>query len=366
MSIEIHGKVAPGFEPVRDAFAENFAERGEIGAAFALHQDGETLVDIHAGHADRKKSRAWQADTLVPVFSTGKAVTALVMAWLVDQGRIAYDTPLAEVWPEFAAEGKDAVTLAQALSHQAGLPGIPDEMEPAEWFDREAIEARLAAMAPMWPLGEGSGYHPITFGFLADAAARRVDAKGRTVGGILREEIAGPRGIDVFIGTPESEHERCAEHALPPRAPNLGQINPCKEAAFLKPWSSPGRRGAAEWRARHRRADGRVRRKGPPPRRKTGLGRGDRRGHGRAGVGPGQGPALRSGLWRRRDDQPRQRPLRAGAEGRGALRLRRQLRLRRSRARAVGLLRDEPADGRAGRRRSRAGADRGRLRLSLI
>jgi CubicO group peptidase (beta-lactamase class C family) len=248
MSIEIHGKIAPGFEPVADAFAENFAERGEIGAAFALHQDGETLVDIHAGHADRRKSRAWQAGTLVPVFSTGKAVTALVMAWLVDQGRIAWDTPLAEVWPEFAAQGKDAVTLAQALSHQAGLPGIPDEMEPAEWFDREAIEARLAAMAPMWPPGEGSGYHPITFGFLADAAARRVDAKGRTVGGILREEIAGPRGIDVFIGTPESEHDRCAEHVLPPRAPRLGAINPYKEAAFLKPWSSPGRRGAAEWR----------------------------------------------------------------------------------------------------------------------
>lgn len=248
MSLDIHGTLPDRFAPAGEAFAENFAERGEIGAAFALFENGEPLIDIHAGHADRKQTRAWEADTIVPVFSTGKAITALAVAWLVDQGRVSYDTKLAEVWPEFGAEGKDAVTLAQALTHQAGLPGIPDEMEPGDWFDRDLIEGRLAAMKPMWRLGDGAGYHPITFGFLADAVARRVDAKGRTIGGILREEIAGPRGIDVFIGTPESEHARAAEHVLPPRAPKLGKMNPYREAAFLKPWSSPGRRGAAEWR----------------------------------------------------------------------------------------------------------------------
>lgn len=249
MSIEIHGHVAPGFEPVCDAFEANFAERGEIGAAFSFIQDGETLVDIWGGHADRKQTAPWARETIVPVFSTGKAVTALVVAWLVDQGRLDYDTPVADVWPEFAQAGKSEVTLAQMLSHQAGLPGYTDAMEPSDWFERDLMEDRFAAMAPMWPLGEGTGYHPISFGVLADAVVRRADEQGRTVGQILKDVIAGPRGIDFQIGVPESDHARAAEHVLPPRAPNLGQMNPDREAAFLKPWSSPGRRGTAAWRS---------------------------------------------------------------------------------------------------------------------
>jgi CubicO group peptidase (beta-lactamase class C family) len=249
MTTPIHGQVAPGFEPVRDAFARNFAETDEIGAAFCLIRDGEVLVDLFGGYADRKRETEWAADTIVPVFSTGKAVTALVVAWLVDQDRLDYDAPVADVWPEFAQAGKDAVTLAQVLSHQAGLPGHPTEMEASDWFDRELMEARFAAMAPMWPLGEGTGYHPISYGVLADAVVRRADVKGRTVGGILREEICGPRGIDFHIGVSDADQSRAAEHVLPPRPPFLGKMNPAREAAFLKPWSSPGRRGAAAWRS---------------------------------------------------------------------------------------------------------------------
>lgn len=249
MSIDIQGHLASGFEPVAEAFEQNFAVREELGAAFTLIRDGEILVDIHAGHADRKASLPWTAETIVPVFSTGKAVTALVVAWLVDQGRLDYDAPVADIWPEFAQAGKDAVTLAQALSHQAGLPGYPDEMGPSDWFDRDLMESRFAAMAPMWPLGEGSGYHPISFGVIADAVVRRADARQRTVGAILRDEICGPRGIDFHIGVPESEHDRAAEHVLPPRPPHLGSMTPEKAAAFLMPWSSPGRRGTATWRS---------------------------------------------------------------------------------------------------------------------
>ncbi|WP_439635896.1 serine hydrolase domain-containing protein [Oceanicaulis sp.] len=249
MSIDIQGHLAPGFEPVAEAFEQNFTDREELGAAFTLIRNGEVLVDIHAGHADRKASRPWTEQTIAPVFSTGKAVTALVVAWLVDNGRLDYDAPIADVWPEFAQAGKDAVTLAQALSHQAGLSGYPDEMEPSDWFDRDLMEDRFAAMAPMWPLGEGSGYHPISYGVIADAVVRRADAKRRTVGAILRDEICGPRGIDFHIGVPESEHDRAAEHVLPPRPPHLGSMTPEKAAAFLKPWSSPGRRGTATWRS---------------------------------------------------------------------------------------------------------------------
>lgn len=249
MSIEIKGHVERGFEAVADAFAENFETTDELGAGFALMRDGQSLVDIHAGWADRKRSSPWTADTIVPVFSTGKAITALVMAWLVDRGRIDYATRVSAVWEAFGANGKDRLTLAEALSHQSGVPGISEEMDPSDWFDRETMERRVAEAEPLWAPGDGSGYHPITFGVIADAIARRVDEKGRTVGAILKEEIAGPRGLDFMIGVPESEHRRAAEHMLPPKPPFLGAANPAKAAAFLKPWSSPGRRGTAVWRS---------------------------------------------------------------------------------------------------------------------
>jgi len=249
MSIEIHGHVAAGFEAVRDVFAANFAERGEIGAAFSLSVEGETVVDLHAGHRDRKKTLAWTADTLVPVFSTGKAVAALAVAWLIGRGRLSYDDRVADHWPEFAAAGKSEITLGQALSHQAGLSGVPEAMDPADWFDREAIEARIAAQAPLWPFDASSGYHPISFGVIVDAVVRRADEQGRTVGGLLREVLAGPAGAEVHVGLPEREHGRAAEHILPPRPPELGEIDAIKRAAFLEKWSSPGRRGAAAWRS---------------------------------------------------------------------------------------------------------------------
>lgn len=242
----VHGTVAPGFEPVRDAFLANWSDQDEIGAGFALHVGGETVVDIHAGWADRKKTRDWQADTLVPVYSTGKAIAALVMAKLVDRGLLSYEAPVADYWPEFAAGGKSKVTVAEALSHQAGLSGIAEEMDAGDWFDGRKIEEKLARQAPLWALGTGSGYHPVTFGFIADALACRTD--GRSIGAILREDICGPAGIDFHVGLPESEHHRAAEHAMPKQLPDLGEPSRPRELAFLKAWSSPGRRGAAEWR----------------------------------------------------------------------------------------------------------------------
>ncbi|WP_300526957.1 serine hydrolase domain-containing protein [Maricaulis sp.] len=243
---DIHGTVAPGFEHVRDVFASNWREFDEIGAGFALRVDGERVIDIHAGWADRKKTRPWTAETLIPVYSSGKAIAALVIAKLVDRGLLDYEAPVADYWPEFAAGGKSRVTVAQALSHQAGLSGIADEMDAGDWFDAALIEDRLARQVPLWPLGEGSGYHPVTFGFIADALARRTD--GRSIGAILREDICGPKGIDFHVGLPEEEHARTAEHAMPKQLPDLGEMNRATELAFLKPWSSPGRRGAAEWR----------------------------------------------------------------------------------------------------------------------
>lgn len=243
----ISGTVAPGFEPVREAFAANWRDFDEIGAAFTVMKDGETLVDLRGGWTDKDHSAEWDQDTLVAVFSTTKPIAALVMAWLVDRGMADYDAPVARYWPDFAANGKGGITLGDALSHQTGLPGLTDAMDPGDWFDHDLIEARLAAQAPMWDLSEGgSGYQPITLGFILDAIARRTD--GRSVAGILREEFTQPYGIDFHIGTPERLHHRVAPHRLPPRAPDMGTINAWNTVAFLKPWSSPGRKGAAAWR----------------------------------------------------------------------------------------------------------------------
>ena len=240
----ISGHVSAGFEPVFEAFLANFSEEVEAGAGFCILRDGEYLVDLIGGTRDRKKTMPWTANTILPVFSTTKAVTALVMAYLVEQGRLDYEQTVASLWPEFAAHGKDKLTVAQALSHQSGLSGITEPMEPADWYDWDGICARLAAQKPIWEPGTASGYHPITVGFLAGEIAKRADETHRTLGTILREDICDPHDIDFYIGTPETEHERCADMHRPRELSDLGEINDATRAAFMEKWSSPGGRGS--------------------------------------------------------------------------------------------------------------------------
>ena len=244
--VDIAGFAQPRFAAVKDAFAANFAEGVELGTRFTLVQAGEVVVDLWAGHADRRRTRAFDERTLVPVFSSTKAIASLLIARSVQAGRLFYDQPVADVWPEFAQAGKGAITVEQALSHQAGLSGFPEPMDPAEWFDWDAICAKLAAMAPLWPPGTASGYHPITFGYIAGEIFRRVE--GRTMGTALRDDLARPFGLDLWIGLPDSEADRVAELQRPMGLPEFGEHNVATRAAFLTPWSAPGGRNAAEWR----------------------------------------------------------------------------------------------------------------------
>ncbi|HEV7385645.1 MAG TPA: serine hydrolase domain-containing protein, partial [Phenylobacterium sp.] len=227
--VEIAGHAPARFAAVKDVFAANFEAGEELGARFTLVEAGETVLDLWAGHADRARTRPFDDKTLVPIFSTTKAIAALLVARLVDQGRLDYGQTVASVWPEFAAAGKASITVEQLLSHQAGLSGIPDPMDPALWFDWDAICAKLAAMAPLWPPGTACGYHPITFGYLAGEIFRRVD--GRRMGAALREDLAGPFGLDLWIGTPDSEHGRVAELDRPKALPEFGEINAARRAA---------------------------------------------------------------------------------------------------------------------------------------
>lgn len=240
------GVCLPRFAAVERAFATNFEEGLELGARFALAIDGEIVIDLMGGWTDRRESIPFGEETLTPLFSTTKAITSTMIARLVGEGRVAYAQRVAEIWPQFAAAGKDSVTVEQLLSHQGGLAGLEAPWAPIDWYDWHKTCGRLASMTPLWPPGSASGYHPVTFGFLAGEIFRRID--GRTIGAALREDIATPLGLDLWIGLPDSEHARCAEIRRPPAMPDLGAITEVKRLAFLAKWASPGGKDLAAWR----------------------------------------------------------------------------------------------------------------------
>lgn len=240
-----YGFVAAGFEPVADAFAANFEDGLELGAGFAAVLDDRVVVDLHGGYSDTNKTKPWNEDTLVPIYSATKPIAAIAVALLVERGAFTYDTLVESIWPEFSDVRTERVTIAQALSHQAGVPGFPEPIDPALWLDPPALAAALAQVAPLFPTGVRSGYHPLTWGYLAGEIVRR--AAGVTLGALLRSEITAPSGIDFWIGTPDSEHGRCAHMKKPSEAPDLGEITELKRIAFLTKWAAP-ERGGAEWR----------------------------------------------------------------------------------------------------------------------
>ena len=217
----IEGHCDARFARVRDAFAGNFAVHGEVGAAVAITLDGRTVVDLRAGHADAARRTPWRPDTMVNVFSVSKALTTICVLRLVERGLLDLDAPVARLWPEFAASGKDAITLRQVLSHRAALPAVRAPLPEDAMLDWERMTGALAAEEPWWPPGERHGYHVNTFGFLAGELVRR--ATGRTVGELLRDEVARPLEADVHIGLPRALHGRVAEFiwtaAVPPTPP---------------------------------------------------------------------------------------------------------------------------------------------------
>jgi CubicO group peptidase (beta-lactamase class C family) len=246
------GTVAPGLEAVRDAFAANFERTGdyaEVGAALCVYRGGEKIIDLWGGHADRARTRPWAPDTLVNVWSTTKAATAVAVARCVDAGLIAYDQPVAEVWPEFAAAGKGAVTIAQVMSHTSGLPGFVAPTTLDEFYDWDLVTSRLAAQAPVFEPGTMSSYHAATYGFLAGEIVRR--ASGRTVGTLLREDVFEPLGADVHIGLPASEDGRVAEllAADNPVVVPLEQLPLPVQLGLSNPAQDPARVNTRAWRA---------------------------------------------------------------------------------------------------------------------
>lgn len=207
--VPVEGWCDPRFEPVRSVFRESFS-KGEVGASVAVVVDGDLVVDLWGGHADRERARPWERDTLANVYSTTKGMTALCAQRLVDEGRLDLDAPVARYWPEFAQAGKDRIPVRDLLSHRSGVAAFPRGVRAGEHdLDWKTLCASLAEQAPLWEPGSRHGYHAVTFGYLVGEVVRRVD--GRSLGRYFREEIAEPLGVDFHIGLAEAEHARCAE-----------------------------------------------------------------------------------------------------------------------------------------------------------
>jgi CubicO group peptidase (beta-lactamase class C family) len=198
----VHGHVAPGFDGVRTEFLRNFAERGEIGAAVAAYWRGEKVVDLWGGRRLWDGDAPWEEGTMVVVHSTTKGVSALALAVAHARGWIDYDAPVARYWPEFAQHGKAAITLRQLLAHQAGLAWFDESVSVQHLRDPDALARLLARQKPAWPPGSRHGYHAVSVGLYMQEVFRRADPAHRTIGRFFQQEIAGPLGLDFFIGLP--------------------------------------------------------------------------------------------------------------------------------------------------------------------
>ncbi len=213
-SIQINGDTDPRFARVRTAFASCFADGLEHGSGVAVSLEGKLVVDLWGGHADAARTRSWQRDTLVNVWSVSKAVLAVAVAMMVERGKLSYEDPISAVWPEFAANGKDKITLDLAMSHQAGLNGLSVPMDLAGLYAWTPFAGALAAMAPLWEPGSRNVYHPITYGHLAGEPLRR--AAGCSVGTFIAREVADPLAAEFYLGLDTAREAQVAEIVTTP------------------------------------------------------------------------------------------------------------------------------------------------------
>jgi CubicO group peptidase (beta-lactamase class C family) len=249
----IDGFCDPRFSSVAEAFRANFTRHGEPGGAVAVTLAGRPVVDLWGGWKDRDRTQAWARDTLVNFFSVSKALCTICTLRLVEQGRLDLDAPVSKVWPEFAANGKSAITTRHVLTHQAGLPSLREQLPAGAMLDWQAMVEALARAEPWWEPGTAHGYHVNTFGFLLGEIVRRVD--GRSIGTMLREDVVRPLDADVHIGLPAHEHARVAEYLWPLSAASSEGMPGAEEAMRWNAyWNPPGVSGGGyvnrpEWRS---------------------------------------------------------------------------------------------------------------------
>ncbi|MFI0445983.1 serine hydrolase domain-containing protein [Actinomadura sp. 6N118] len=245
---QIHGSCDDRFGGVRDALAASL-DRDDVGASAAVFLDGVPVADLWGGHADEARTRPWERDTIVNVWSTTKTMTALCALMLADRGELDLHAPVARYWPEFAAAGKERVEVRHLLSHTAGLPSWDEPMATEDLYDWDKSTAALARQRPWWEPGTESGYHAFTQGHLVGEVIRRIT--GASVGAFFAAEVAGPLGADFHIGLP-AEHDHRVAPVIP--APVPESEGPAMEAArlLLRHYGNPrfdaGTANSAGWR----------------------------------------------------------------------------------------------------------------------
>jgi CubicO group peptidase (beta-lactamase class C family) len=234
------GRCDARFQGVGDALRENAVARGEWGAAVAVRVAGRLVVDLQVGWTDAARTQGWRGDTVVDVFSVGKAFAAICALRLVARGVLDLDAPVARYWPGFAA---GTATVADVLAHRAGLPAIAEPLPDGALYDPAAVAEALARQAPWWTPGTAHGYHVHTFGVLLGELVRR--ASGTSIGALLQDEVAWPLEADVQFGCRPADRARRAEYlldgqAFPPPAPALRPGGGIRAAAYLNPPGATG------------------------------------------------------------------------------------------------------------------------------
>ena len=233
----VQGMTQDRYAAARTQFEENLTKGEDLGASFCATVEGETVVDLWGGYADPAKTRAWERDTIVNVYSTTKTMTALTALLIADRGDLDFEAPVAKYWPEFAANGKSAIKVSHLMSHSAGLSGWKEPITTEDLYDWEKATSLLAAQAPYWEAGTAPGYHALTQGYLVGEVVRRIT--GKSLGTVFREEIAEPLGADFHIGLPASEDHRVAELLPPP--PGGGVADMRNQTELMRNMSSnPG------------------------------------------------------------------------------------------------------------------------------
>lgn len=243
----LHGTVKPGFEAVREAFADNLSSGRDVGAATAVFIDGEPVVDLWGGYFDATYTREWERDTIANGFSSTKTMSALCALLLADRGEIDPNAPVRKYWPEFEAAGKRDILVRHILGHASGVAGWTEPMTLPDIYDLEKSTALLAAQAPWWEPGTASGYHGFNFGHLIGELVRRVT--GVSMGAFLRKEIAEPLGAEYYIGTPAACDRRVS--LLMQGYP----IQPGGNALFKRALLNPPARPQDSWSIGWRRAE---------------------------------------------------------------------------------------------------------------
>lgn len=213
MAMAINGSCDKAFDLVREAFINNFAEHGEIGASVCITVNGSRVVDLWGGFSEPSRTHAWQEDQIVNVFSIGKGIVAIAAAQCVARGLVSYETTVSSVWPEFSGHHKEMLTLRDLLGHRSGLPAIRHRLPPRAMFDWQLMTQALAVEVPWWVPGDEHGYHVNTYGFLVGEVLRRVS--GLTVGQLITRYMAEPLGAEIYLSVPTHLHPRIADFEWP-------------------------------------------------------------------------------------------------------------------------------------------------------